>query len=227
MILVAECTEGENSEPNYTKALKDVYFGTSAITNTNLEIIPIPLYGNHGFRKIFDVAEEKISQAKNDSGNLLSIIDPNDKVLKVLIIDYDKMDKLGIREKDLRDEAKKRNFILIINRPNFEYFVLCHFIPSEEAAEVPMKDLLERINEEVKNYNEIHGYDKPEYSALKLPNYSKNRYESEDFFRMLLDQNPGIIDTLTKEKLCKSSEAYSEMWKLIDLLNFSHDNTKT
>ena len=58
MIVLAVCTEGENSEPNYIEALKNVLFGTVPGENTAVEVVLVTLGGNQGFKKIFEKADK-------------------------------------------------------------------------------------------------------------------------------------------------------------------------
>lgn len=216
MIILAVCTEGDNSEPNYIESLKSVMFGTSPADHTNLEIVPVPLGGNQGFKKVFEKAEMALEERRGDDGSILSLISEDDILEKWLIIDYDKMERCGVSEEWMRSEAVRMGYEIIINKPNFEFFILCHFVSVVEASKVLPKDLKDRINIEIKKYNTAKGYNKEEFVALKLPNYSKKGHQSRDLFWRLLDQNLNSLETLVSRlRDCSMLEARSDMWKII------------
>lgn len=216
MLVLAVCTEGENSEPNYIEALKSVLLGTSPIGYMAVEVVSVPLGGNHGFKKIFKKADVELGLKAQDSRNIMSVLSHDDMVEKWLIIDYDKMHKYGVSEDWMRLEAVKNNYKLIINKPNFEFFVLMHFMPIAEAVMVATKDLEGEINVKIGEYNNSRGFDKDEFSALRLPKYSKGSYQSKDLFWRLLDQNMNILETFDKERCYCDDEHYTEMWKIIE-----------
>lgn len=216
MIVLAVCTEGENSEPNYIEALKSVLFGTTPGGNTAVEVVTVPLNGNHGFKKIFKKAEAELELKTQDSRNILSVLGEDDEMEKWLIIDYDKMHKYGVSEEWLRGEAVKNEYALAINRPNFEFFVLAHFMPVTEAARVATKNLKDAINDKISDYNSRRGFDKDEFSALRLPKYSKGSFQSKDLFWKLLDQNIDLLDVFDEGRCYCDSEHYTEMWKIIE-----------
>lgn len=217
MIILVICTEGESSEPNYIKALKAVLFGTSARSTMNVEVVPVPLGGNHGHKKIFEKADKELERRKEDNYSILSAVDTEDTIEKWMIVDYDKMEKHNISEPDFRRKASEFGYNLVINKPNFEFFVLCNFMSYEEASKIATKDFCNTLNDEISDYNIKHGFDKPERSALRLPKYAKNKNIAEELFWKLLDQNPELIDTMSQNNSIGTniSSRYSEMWKII------------
>ena len=218
MIVLIVCTEGENSEPNYISALKNVLWGTVPGGNAAVEVVPVPLGGNHGFKKIFEKAESKIATKSGDSESILSVLDESNEVEKWLIVDYDKMYKHGVSEEWMRDESARMGYKLVINKPNFEFFVLAHFVPIKEAAGVAMKSLEDRIDEEIDRYNVERGFDRAEYSVLKLPKYDKNNFQSKDLFWKMLDQDIGLLDIFIEDNCYCDDGHYTEMWKIIERL---------
>lgn len=217
MFVIVVCTEGENSEPNYIKALNAVLFGTAARINFNTEVVLIPLGGNQGHSKIFEKADREIAEHSRKGGNILSAIEPSDdvKIEKWLIVDYDKMEKNDISEPEFRKKAVEFGYNLIINKPNFEFFILCHFLSVGEAIKVAPKDLKKKINELIEAYNNKNGFNVQEKSALRLPKYRKDRNTSNDLFWKLLDQNPGLIGKLANDIGGFTADRYSEMHKII------------
>lgn len=216
MIVLAVCTEGESSEPNYISALRGVLFGTRPAGGVAVEVVTVPLGGNHGFRKIFEKADDELSLRAKNAQDVLSVLDEGDKIEKWLVVDYDKMYRHGIEEEWLRREAIEKEYRLVMNKPNFEFFVLMHFVPVGEAASVAMKDLKFRINDEIDDYNSRRGFNRSEYSALRLPSYSKNNFQTRDLFGKLLDQNTGILDRFGEESCYYDKNHYTEMWKIIE-----------
>lgn len=225
MIVLAVCTEGENSEPNYIEALKNVLFGTVFGGNTVVEVVPVPLGGNQGFKKIFEKANAELESRKRDPRDILSVLEEDDEIEKWLIVDYDKMYRYGVSEEWMRGEAVRNGYVLIINKPNFEFFVLAHFIPIVEVAEVATKDLKNTINDRISDYNSQRGFNEDEFSALRLPKYSKGCFQSKDLFWRLLDQNINLLNIFNKERSYCDDEHYTEMWKIIERIKgFSKEN---
>lgn len=220
MIILAICTEGENSEPNYLIAYKKALFGTTPGLEAKFEIVPVPLRGNHGHKKIFEKANMELARREQDPMSLLSVIDGADDVVeKWIIVDYDKMEKHGINEKEFRQKAIEYGYNDVINKPNFELFILCHFIPIERVKNVKPSQYEKYINSGIDNYNKTHGYDHNN-QALKLPSYSKNKYASSDLFEKLLSQNNNLLDIVTNESFAQGGKNhYSDMYKLFERLN--------
>ena len=221
MIIIAICTEGESSEPNYLGAYRKTIFGTTPNLKARFEINPNPLSGNQGHSEaIFKKAEVELQKAKNDKENLLSITSEEDRIEKWLIVDYDRMEKHGVKETEFRRLAEENGYNIIINRPNFEFFVLCHFIPVEEAKEIKNEEIKIQINEEIKKYNKSHGYSTNNNQALKLPLYSKKRYVSKDLFDKLMAENIKLLKMIEKKGFTYGDKNhYSEMYKLFNRIN--------
>ena len=97
-----------------------------------------------------------------------------------------------------------------MNRPNFEYFILRHFLSEAKSIKLLPKDLIPTINMEIDKYNK-----KIENSVLKLPTYSKKKYVSMDLFDKLLSQHPEIIAKFMADGLDDDMAHYSEMPKLL------------
>ena len=215
MIVLAVCTEGKNSEPNYIEALKNVLLGTAPGGNTAVEVVTVPLGGNHGFKKIFEKANAELELKTQDPRNILSVLEEDDELEKWMVVDYDKMHKYGVSEEWMRDEAVRKGFVLVINKPNFEFFVLMHFVSVPEVAEIATKDLKDTINDRISDYNSQRGFNKDEFSALRLPKYSKGSFQSKDLFWRLLDQNMDLLGIFDEERCHCDNEHYTEMWKII------------
>ncbi len=215
MLVIAICTEGDNSEPAYIRALKTVFSGSVAqLDNVGLQIVPVPLGGNAGHKKIFEKADEAIEYAKYHpdplNPDILSLVDENeDKIEKWIICDYDKMHKDCVDIGWLRDAAEKTGYRLVVNRPKFDFFVLLHFIGFAEAIKIKVADYDTKLQELVKKYNECRGFTDASRQALKLPKYSKKKHIAYDFFCKLLDR--GLVDEISEIPCDVSASNYSEM----------------
>lgn len=221
MLHLLICTEGEVSEPSYIFALQKAIASQAPRQHTfDVEVIPIPLKGNHGHRKIVQRAEQLIAAYCADPDSLVSI-DDAPQIEKWLICDFDKMDRRGVNLDSLRQEAKQYGYEgLIINKPNFEFFVLLHFLPLKDAKAVKINRYQLVINEAISVLNQRNIADKGFSTAMNVPRYShpKNRHAAERFFGALLLNNPELIDFVIKNGGKPTDARFSAMPLLIKRL---------
>ncbi len=153
--------------------------------------------------------------------NSLVLIDDAPQIEKWLICDFDKMDRRGVDLDSLRQEAKQYGYEgLIINKPNFEFFVLLHFLPFGEAQSVEINRYQAVTDEAVSSLNQRNIADKGFSAAMSVPRYShvKNRYAAERFFGTLLLNNPELIDFVIKNGGKHADARFSDMPLLIKRL---------
>lgn len=193
MLILIACTEGESSEPAFIRQ-----YGRCALgqIHPDIEIVEIPLGGNHGHRKIFEIANKKIEDLKRSDNSILSLIDPESDIAlrKIIICDYDKMEKHGISEKEFRNAAERQGYQVIINKPNFEFFVLTYLTNIKHALSIKPGKYETEINKAVDNINKRNHTLKGFSESLDIPHYSKNKHTADKFFAKLLDYNMTELD---------------------------------
>lgn len=205
------CTEGESSEPAFIKNYGRCIFGQ---TCPDAIIIEIPLRGNHGHTKIFDAADEAIRKESESENSFLSIIgEDGDVILKQIIIcDYDKMEKHGISEEEFRKVAERRGYQVVINKPNFEFFVLAYLTNTEYALQIKPEKYEVEINKAIDVLNEKNHITKGFPNSLNIPHYSKNKYAANKFFAKLLDYNIVELDrSFCAQKSDLAKAGYTQM----------------
>lgn len=218
MLILIVCTEGESSEPAFIRQ-----YGRCALgqIHPDIEIVEIPLGGNHGHKKIFEIANKKIEELKQSDDSILSLIDPESDIAlqKIIICDYDKMEKHGITEDDFRNAAAENEFQLIINKPNFEFFILAYLTNFEYASKIKPSNYLAEINTAIDVLNKENHSVKGLSEALNIPHYDKNRYASEKFFSNLLEYNRSELDQkFCTHEPCIQEGQYTQMKNLITLI---------
>ena len=180
--------------------------------------------GNHGHTKIFDAADEAIQKERESEDSLLSLIDEDsDIVLKrIIICDHDKMEKHGISEEQFRKTAAERDYQVVINKPNFEFFVLAYLTSIEYALHTKPENYEIEINKAVDTINEQNHKAKNFPKSLDIPHYSKNKYAADIFFAKLLDYNMAELDQefrvcsnkdLTKDGYTQMGDIMTEIQK--------------
>lgn len=217
MLIVLVCTEGEVSEPAYIKALKSTYSGQAPSAKlAAVEILPLPLGGNQGHVKLIETANEKVSQAETDQESILSLMEEYDdtECEKWLICDYDDMDKHGVEIDELRQKAEESGYHLVINKPNFEAFVLMHFISVDKIAKLDPKSYKGEINRQVDLLN-TKNLEKGFTKTMLTPPYAKKKYHAETFFGSLLPQNIELINEVLLHKPEYDKTCFSEMPTII------------
>lgn len=217
MLFILVCTEGNVSEPSYLEALSSALGGQAPHkTGAALETIILPLGGNHGHNKIIQKAEEAIAKKEGDQNSILSLKGEDDTCEKWLLCDYDDMEEHGANIDALRQEAEKAGYTLIVSKPNFETFVLMHFLEPSEIAKIKPKDYVSVINSkvaELNKLNEAKGYS----DSMKIPPYSKKKYAAPKFFGLLLGDME-LVEAVLSRNVDLSCNCYSEMPKMIQRL---------
>lgn len=224
MLFLFICTEGDSSEPGYIRALKRKCSGQAPNEkNAHLEIIPLPLGGNQGHRGIFERADEAIGKYIRDFS------DGNEDVFwdcvqheKWLICDYDNMNEHDITEADLRKKAEDRGFNLVINKPNFEFFILLHFYENKVAYSFKPREYEIKTNEAIEKINSdnalLFGKNVDFYV---IPKYTKRQTNTEMLFDRLLEYGPVSLEEVSYR--CSNSadaEKYSNMGELIERIAY-------
>lgn len=218
MLVVAICTEGDNSEPAYIKALKLVFSGTAPqLDDIGLQIVSVPLHGNQGHKKILEKADKAIEAEKTNTDpkapSILSLVEAEDEVEKWIICDFDKMNLAGVDIARLRSDAKVAGYELVVTRPNFEFFILLHFISFDEAVKIKPANYETKLNELIVQYNNSMGFNSPLKQGLRLPKYSKKKYIAPDLFCKLL--NGDLLERVANIPFDETSEKFSEMPRVI------------
>lgn len=198
------CTEGENSEPESVEQIDVALFGHYAGT-THTEIMPIRLGGNQGYTELIKVANEKVSESILDE-----FVETGEQVDKYLICDYDDIEEKDITIEELRERAKNDGYILIVNKPNFEFFILLLLLPVEEAVKINSANYMQIINEQIKKLN----YTAPA-GIPNIPKYGKKKHQAENCISKLLLLRPTILDEMCALEPDLAAECYSEMPILI------------
>jgi hypothetical protein len=212
MLFVLICTEGEVSEPEYLKAIGDSLRGQAPqLAAANVEVIPVPLGGNQGYNALIDKANQEIAAYFANPDNC---IEDSDTVEKWLVCDYDDIEKSGVNIDDIRKQALSDNFKLIINKPNFEFFLLLHFMMPEDAAKVKPKDYITEINSHIEAVNLSNKNDKGFTDSMKISPYSKKKYVARNCFGGLFTFNPELIEVVAELDIDTSAGRYSEMPEL-------------
>lgn len=211
MLILIVCTEGENSEPAFIRQ-----YGRCALgqIHPDIEIVEIPLGGNHGHRKIFEIANKKIEELKQSDDSILSLIDPESDIelRKIIICDYDKMEKHRIDEKEFREVAEQRGYQVIINKPNFEFFVLAYLTNIKYALSIKPGNYEIEINKAIDDINKRNHTLKGFSESLDTPHYSKNRYTADKFFAKLLDYNMAELDrNFCEQDIDLTKNGYTQM----------------
>ena len=217
MLFVIVCTEGAVSEPECLNALLDSIKGQAPLGgNKFVEVLPVPLGGNQGHVKLIERAEGQIERLRKDPESLLSITESGDEYDKWLVCDYDNMDESGVEFDKFKEAVAISGYTLIVNKPNFEYFVLCLIAGVDIANKTRHANYFKKINEHVGLLNIKNKSEKGFTDSMTIPPYSKKKYEARAFFSKLLQFNPELLQSLA-EKAPNSSD-FTDMPKLIRTL---------
>lgn len=223
MLVLIVCTEGQNSEPAFIRQLGRCVLGQ---IHPNIEIIEVPLGGNHGHTdRVFEEADRRIEYLKSDEDSILSLVfDDNEAVIeKTLICDYDKMQKHGITEEDFRSNAIAHNYRLILNKPNFEFFVLSFITSPEYAITIKPREYEQEINKTIDVLNLKDRNEKGFVDTMKIPYYSKRQYQIELCFGRLLEYHPELLTEFCRKKPDLDAKCYSQMGELLAEIRDSVD----
>lgn len=217
MLYLAVCTEGENSEPAFIRELDRVLDGQSTNQgDTSVAVIPVPLNGVHGHNKIIEAANAALDidlQKKTDGP--LSDFSNEDILERWLICDYDYMEKHGVIFEEFKKMIHEAGYSLVINRPNFEFFVLTLLAGLETAIAESPSNYMNAINIAAKDIN-ASNTKKGFSDGMMIPKYSKRCYAIPIFFGKLFDYNRELIDKFCKIRFDDSSKRFSDMSKIIN-----------
>ena len=174
------CVEGGSSEPGIIKGFMGHLRGQApANVCGRIEVVPLPLGGNQGYtEELFEKAKEKVDEyiktweIKERTTNSVKAGDAGETVIaekgadgneddangadeieRYIVCDYDNIDKSKTTLEQLREDAKKKGFKLIVTRPKIEYFIARHFFSEEELSTVTAPALAGKINEGIEKYN--------------------------------------------------------------------------
>lgn len=217
MLYLAVCTEGENSEPAFIRELDRVLDGQSTNQgDTSVAVIPVPLNGVHGHNKIIEAANAALDidlQKKTDGP--LSDFSSVDILERWLICDYDYMEKHGVIFEEFKKMIHEAGYSLVINRPNFEFFVLALLAGLETAIAESPSNYMNAINIAAKTINSSN-IKKGFSDGMMIPRYSKKCYAIPIFFGKLFDYNRELIDKFCQIRFYDSSKRFSDMSKIIN-----------
>ena len=217
MLYLAICTEGENSEPAFIRELDRAFSGQSINqSGASVAVVPVPLNGVHGHNKIIEAANEALDlgfQKRIDGP--LSDFSNGDNLEKWLICDYDYMEKHGVILEEFEMMVHEAGYKLVVNRPNFEFFVLALLAGLDVAvAESPSnyENAINAASETINASNIEKGFS----DGMMIPKYSKRHYAVPTFFGKLLDYNQDLVEEFCKIKFDKASERFTDMAKIIN-----------
>lgn len=220
MLFVLICTEGEVSEP----VCIDAFLASIGTQNPRsgeefAEVIPVPLKSNHGFKILVDKANEAIEKLENNKDSLLHLAVAEHEATKEkwLVCDYDQMDELNVSFDDFAEAVRASGYELVMNKPNFEYFVLAVLAGWDVANKTHKSNFIGEINRHIDNLNAENKKVKGFSDALMIPHYDKGRRVAEKFFGMLFSYNKELLLDLIAHEIPKG-ERYSDMPTLIERL---------
>lgn len=217
MLYLVICTEGENSEPAFINELDRTLGGQ--LTNQNgasIAVVTVPLNGVHGHNKIVEAAEAALNleyQKKIDGP--LSDFTREDVMERWLVCDYDYMKKHGVVLEEFEKMVRGAGYNLVINKPNFEFFVLALLAGRDAAVAESPSNYEQAINNAAKAINSVN-VKKGFTDGMMIPNYSKKHYAVPFFFGKLLDYNKELLDDFCEIKFDKSAKCFTEMAKIIE-----------
>ena len=218
MLYLAICTEGENSEPAFISELDRVLRGQSINeSGVDVSVVTVPLKGVHGHTKIIEAADNTLNlDAQRATDGPLSEFSNDDSLEKWLICDYDYMEKHNVKLEDFRTDVEKAGYELVVNKPNFEFFVLTVLGGIDAANSERPSNYEAAINRAIDDMNTFNKTTKSFSEGMMVPKYSKRRHAAPVFFGKLLDYNPELIDEFCKSKFDTAAEHFSEMVKIIE-----------
>lgn len=220
MLFVLICTEGEVSEPVCIDAfLTSISTQSPRSGDEFAEVIPVPLKSNHGFKVLVDRANKAIEKLENDKDSLLHLATVEGEATKEkwLVCDYDQMDELNISFDDFAKAVKDSGYELVMNKPNFEYFVLAILAGWDVANKTNKSNFVGEINRSIDKLNAENKRTKGFSDALMIPHYDKSRRVAEKFFGMLFSYNQELLLNLMAQDV-PDNERCSDMPTLIERL---------
>jgi hypothetical protein len=215
MIFMLICTEGKVSEPAYIRALESAVRGQAPMdVSMNIEVLPVPLGGNHGHAKLVETADGAITDYGR-SGSLLSLAGDDDVIEKWIIVDHDDMEKHGVEPEGLRQEAQEAGYSLVISKPNFELFVLAGLSDLATAMSTDKKQLKSKINTHIARLNQDDVDQKGFTKPMLMPKYSKKEYVADKLFKCMLGYHPELVQKMAALQVDVTAEQYTEMPKVV------------
>lgn len=221
MLFVLICTEGDNSESECLTAL-DASLKNGQVPQEVIrfvEVLPIPLGGNQGHVKLVEKANKQVETMERDPNSLLHLALSEDGAEhdKWIVCDYDALDDANITLQELRQQASEAGYKLVVNKPKFEYFVLCLLIGAEDANKVESGHYFVEINKRIDDLNKQNKTQKGFTDAMSIPHYSKKKYVTRELFGKLFSYNIELLDNLPVEHSDEDSQ-YTEMHCLINAI---------
>jgi hypothetical protein len=222
MILMLVCTEGKVSEPAYIDALVAALGGQAPRNiSKNVDVLPIPLSGNHGHAKLIEIANRAVELYSRDS--IVSLAGEEDTIEKWIIVDYDDMDKHGVVVADLMAQAEAAGYILVVNKPKFEFFVLTQLAGIDAARSVSPALYASNINAYINELNETDKNNKGFSKGMLMPSYSKKKHKAKKLFDLLLGYHPELIDKAMALSIDINEDCYTEMPKIVRRIKELYD----
>ncbi len=175
----------------------------------NIEVLPLPLGGNHGHARLVATANEVVATYSRDG--VISLAGDEDVIERWIVVDHDDMEKYGVTPEQLREEAQSAGFTLIINKPNFEFFVLAVLSDLDTALTTSKEQFKSKINTLIKSLNESDESQKGFSKEMFMPKYSKKRHVAEKLFGRMLGYHPELIEKMNSLEVNTRAEKYSEM----------------
>lgn len=203
MKFIAICTEGDNSEPSGVQGAVGFFRSQAPNIYKKLEIVPIGLGGNQGYEHLVEKAEQCVNEELIAPG---FIDQDKDELEKLLVCDYDDIEKSHITIDELRAKAKNFGYKIFISRPNFEYFVARLFFTEQELSLV--EDLEEKINEGIREYNAGRPVE------FQVPQYSKKKFVARDCLSGLFNYDPTFVGRACSIGVDSSKDRYTELPEL-------------
>jgi hypothetical protein len=218
MLFILICTEGDNSEPECLTAL-DTSLKNGQVPQEVIkfvEVLPIPLGGNQGHVKLVAKANKQVGIMENDPDSLLHLaLSENEAECdKWIVCDYDALDDADITLEELRQQASKAGYKLVVNKPKFEYFVLCLLIGNDLACKIEPGHYSTEINKQIDALNDRNKNEKGFTDFMDIPHYSKKKYITREFFGKLFSYNIELLDNLPDNHL-EDDDQFTEMLDLI------------
>ena len=211
-------TEGGVSEGAHIDALKDSLVRQVPTSRAvGLEVVPLGLGGNHGHVHLVENANVAVDALMADENHVLSCIGDEDDAEKWLVCDYDSLNTHGVDEEALRNEANAAGFTLIINKPNFEFYVLGLLKGFDHAKTIKPSQYEHEINQAIDELNRVNVEEKGFGQASRIPPYSKKRHIAPKLFSQLATLHPELLDNVLVETAAIDyrETSYSEMPVLV------------
>ena len=212
MLYLLIAVEGE-SERGLISALVKKLAAQAPIRYGKIEVVPISVGGNHGYKRLVEIAENSINAY---IANPDHCFESGDDIEKWLVCDYDDMDNKGITRSELLEKANKKGFELIISKPNFEFFILATLSSFEHATKVDPSHYIFEINQQIKQINEKNIKEKPWITdSMRIPKYGKRTQQCENCLGVIFSFYPDLLERMREERDSDEGDKYSEMPRLI------------